>query len=175
MHSVQAEDGGKLTLWLLIALTLSHGAVAGHQGAQSWAHLFRSHNKSTSPGLGSWVLSVRIWRHARTTLQDTSLSITIQTISRWQLFAPDVNDAPDADTDVTIKGAVPHPRTHHGHCWPALPVDPRPCGAGWAAEVSLWRCCLMGEGLEGVAHGTLCYPNHDLDPDPDLCLSFACE
>lgn len=33
----------------------------------------------------------------------------------------------------------------------------------------------MGEGLEGVAHGTLCYPSHDLDPDPVLCLSFVCE
>lgn len=58
----------ELTLWL-ITFTLTHGAVVGHQWAQSWAHLFRSHNQDTSSGLSSWVLSVRVWRDMKNTIR----------------------------------------------------------------------------------------------------------
>lgn len=141
----------ELTLWF-ITFTLTHGAVVGHQRAQSWAHLLRSHNQDTCLGLSSWVLSVRVWRHIKKHHQGI----------------------------VYILVCIPSPAhvrwaTHHGHCWPALPVDPRPWSAGLGAGLCLQRCRSMGGGLEDAAHETLCYPSRDLDPVLALCLSFACD
>lgn len=62
------ETWCELTL-RFITFTLTHGAVVGHQRAQSWAHLFRSHNQDTCSGLSSWVLSVRVWRHMKNTIR----------------------------------------------------------------------------------------------------------
>lgn len=134
------------TIWVFIAFALSHGAIVGHQGAQSWAHLLRSHHQNLGPRLSSRVLSVWIWKHMKHTPQYSSLRLTVVNQSCLICVRP-----------------------HHGRRWPELPVDPHPHGAGWRAGVSLMgedpvsgRLCSPSHDLD---------PSLGLCP----CLSFDCQ
>lgn len=125
----------ELTLWF-ITFTLTHGAVVGHQRAQSWAHLFRSHNQDTCLGLSSWVLSVRVWRHIKTPSGDclqsclhTKSCPRQMSHSPWSLLA----SAPSGSTSLerrtrgwVVSAALPFDGWGPWGCRPWNPLLPQP-------------------------------------------------